>query len=154
MLGQLREDGTKRVESADAFNDPTQGKHSVRNIIEKSLVALNKAEEAVGSEGLHQALHRTQLEEAIERRIGNEIIFTLSRAIIFGQFASLVRSQLDVRIVQERRQIILRQPRPHPLEVDQMGLAISNNDVLRLKIPMHQDAGRGVELLGDLSQNG
>ena len=58
--------------------------------------------------------------------------------------------KIDIGIVKQRRQIVFRQTGAHSLEINQICLAIPDDDVLRLKIPMHEHARESGQPLRDL----
>ena len=57
--------------------------------------------------------------------------------IVSQQLPTLPIRQSHIRIIQKRRQIILRSPRPQSLIINQPRLPIPHNHILRLKIPVH-----------------
>src|SRR4029079_89037 len=105
-------------------------------MVEKSALSLDQSEISVGAERLHQALHRAESEFFGKSRIS----YSCGLAVKLKQLDALAFAQLDIGIVQKRSKIVFRQTRAHPLEINQIRLTIAQNDVLRLKIAMHQDA--------------
>ena len=102
-----------------------------------------QAKKTVGAQCLHQSLHRAELENFAERARPLPTALIVMRQ----QFLALGRAEARVGIEQKRREIILRQPRAHPLEVDEISLAIAHDDVLRLEIAMDQHRRKSPEAL-------
>src|SRR2546423_3163636 len=107
---------------------------------EKRLVAFYESKETVSAEGLHQPLNSAKPEDSA--KIGRDRLASRGslRFIVGQQFFALGARESHVGIEEERRQVVLSQSGPHSLEIDEVGLAVADNDVLGLKIAMNQDA--------------
>ena len=86
----------------------------------------------------------------IELAVNRNSVLDLLLTIVRDQLRALRFRQIDIRIVKQRSEIIFRQTGPHSLKIDQISQAIAHNNVLRLKIAMHQDSRQASEILGDL----
>src|SRR5437870_8186163 len=117
-------------------------------MLQEMVVAFDEAEKTVGAEGLHQALHRAEAERFAE------VIADAPAAVVSEQFFALGLAKIDIWIVQQRSEIILRQTGSHSLEIDQVRLAVAHNDVLRLEIAMDQKARQLAEPVRDFIQRG
>src|SRR5262252_8733127 len=104
------------------------------------LVALNQPKEAVSPQRLHEALHRTKPQLEIEVAVDRDSVFTLASAIICDQLGALRFCKFDIRIVEQGPEIVFRQSRSHTLKIDQISLPVLDDDVLRLKIAVHQNS--------------
>src|SRR5688500_12597219 len=76
------------------------------------------------------------------------------RLIIRQCFLAFRAGEADVGIEEQGGKVVFGQAGAHPLEIDQVGLAIANDDVLRLEIAVDKDARTLRELLGDLIESG
>src|SRR5712692_8260829 len=99
-------------------------------MFEKLLVTFDQAEKAIGAQSLHQALHRAKSKGEVEFTVNVDPISNLLLAIIIHQFLALFSSKIYIWIIDQRGKIVLRKTGPHPLEIDQIGLAIAQEDVL------------------------
>ena len=62
-----------------------------------------------------------------------------------------VHSDFVECLEEKRREVVFGQARSHSLEIDQVGLAIANDDVLRLKISMNEEPRPIRQLFRDLA---
>src|SRR5688572_11134837 len=76
------------------------------------------------------------------------------RLIIRQRFLAFRAREADVGIEKQGSEIVFSEPRAHSLEIDQVGLAVADDDVLRLEIAVDEDARALRELVGDLSERG
>jgi hypothetical protein len=58
---------------------------------------------------------------------------------MFQQFGAFNLTELDVGIVKQRSQVVVREAGAHSLEIDQVSLAIAQQNILRLEITMYQN---------------
>src|SRR5438105_2024258 len=65
------------------------------------------------------------------------------------QLVALGCAKIDIRIEEQRGEIVMRKSRTHSLKIDQVSLTVPDQNVLRLKIAMDQDARQTRQLLGD-----
>src|ERR1043166_6669299 len=119
---------------------------------QKTLVAPHQSEETVCAERLHQALYGAKEQLRGELTIDRNPVTHLELAIILNQLSALVFAQIDIGIIEQRRQIVFGQAGTHSLEIDQVSLAVANDDVLRLKIAMDQHARESRQRFGDFAQ--
>ena len=152
LARQGGENGAQGVETLDAGDHFPQRREGGRNMIEKIGSFLHQAEEAVGAQRLHEALHRAKI--IYSREIGGHHFASRApfREIVFEQFVAFRRCEVDIRIVQQRGQIVLHEAGAQSLEIDEAGAPIIDHDILRLKVTMHEDPGTAVEELGDLGK--
>src|SRR5215472_6212164 len=110
-------------------------------------VLFNKTEKSVGAQCLHETLHRAKSERLLETSV------RLFAAIVFEQLLPLGIRQIYIWIVEQRGQIILRQPGTHSLKINQVRLAVPDQNVLRLKIAMDENTRPLRQILCDLVQS-
>src|SRR4051812_34629296 len=108
-------------------------------MFEKCLIAFDQAEESVSAERLHQPLDSAEPEGFTKIRRNLMTGRGPFGFVILKQFFAFGAGEADVRIEEKRREVVFRQARSHPLEIDQVSLAVANDDVLRLKISMNQN---------------
>src|SRR6266567_5470501 len=119
-------------------------------MLKKMFMAFRESQKAVRSERLHQTLHRAKPQLGLEAAVKRHSVLDLLLAIVRNQLGTLRFGKSDIRIVDQRSEIILRKAGPQNLEIDKISLCVSDNDVLRLKIAVHQDARQASKLLGNL----
>src|SRR5438552_7378837 len=102
-------------------------------------VAFDEAEKTISPQRLHQALHRAKAQLEIEIAVNCDSVFELSAAIICDQLRAFSFCKIDIRIVNQRCEIIVREAGPHSLEIDQIGVPVWDHDILRLKITVYQN---------------
>src|SRR5438477_9417106 len=123
-------------------------------MFEKLLVTFDQAEKSVGAESLHQSLHRAKAKGEVEFTVNVDPVSNLLLAIIRNQFVPLFARKIHIGIIKQRSEIVLGKTGPHSLKIDQIGLAIAQEDVLRLKIAMHQNSRQIGETFRNLAQDG
>ena len=122
-------------------------------MFEKLLVTFDQAEKSISAESLHQPLHRAKSKGEVEFTVYVDPISNLLLAIISDQFVALFARKIDIWIIEQRCEIVLRKTGPHSLKIDQIGLAVAQEDVLRLKIAMHQNSRQTRETFRDFAQD-
>src|ERR1044071_4723406 len=116
-------------------------------------VAFHETEKAISAKRLHEALHRTKPQVQIEVVVNSEPVFQLPSAIVCEQLGSLCFGKIDIRIVKQRSQIVFRQAGSHSLEIDEVGVPVLDDDVLGLKIAMHQNPWQTRKTFCDFAQS-
>src|SRR5262249_19006136 len=96
----------------------------------------------------HGAEPQLQIETAINRGT----VFELTTPIVVDQFGAFAFGKIYIRIIKERRDIVFGEARAHTLEIDQVRLTVSDNDVLGLKIAVYQDSREGCQAIRDFLQ--
>src|SRR6476469_9179726 len=120
-------------------------------MVEECLVSFHQSKKSVGAERLHEALNAAEPEDFSKIRRDRIARGGALRFVMNQQFFALRARERDVGIEKERRQIVFGKAGPHSLEIDQVGLAVTDDQVLRLEIAMDKDAGTLGELLGDFA---
>ena len=97
------------------------------------------AQEAVGAQGLHEALHGAKQEDLVE--IPGDILPTINASgnVVLQKLVPLWRDEGHVRVKQEASQIILGQPRTESLKIDQVGSVLMKQNVLGLEITVDEN---------------
>src|SRR5438876_833095 len=101
-------------------------------------VAFHEAEKTISAERLHQTLHCAKAQLEIEIAVNCDSVFELSAAIICDQLRAFSFCKIDIRIVNQRCEIIVREAAPHSLEIGQIGLPVLDTGILRLKHTVQQ----------------
>src|SRR5438132_13440807 len=109
-------------------------------MFQEMFVAFDEAEEAVGAEGLHQTLHGAETQLEIEIAVDCDAVFDLTAAIVCRQLCAFAFGKIDIRIIKQRREIVFGKAGSHSLKIDQVRLTVSDDDVLRLKVAVHQNS--------------
>jgi hypothetical protein len=89
---------------------------------------------------LHEALHCAKAQLQIEVAVNRDSIFELPAAIICYQLCAFRFCKIDIRIVEQRREIVMGKTGSHSLKINQMSLPVLDDNVLRLKITVHQNS--------------
>src|SRR5262249_12457010 len=89
---------------------------------------------------LHQALHSAETQFEIEVAVDRNAVFELTAAIVCSQLCAFAFREIDIGIKNQRREIVFGKTGAHSLKVDQVRLTVPDDDILRLKIAMHQDS--------------
>src|SRR5213075_335488 len=110
------------------------------HMIEKCLVSFHQSEKSVGAERLHESLNTAEPENFSEIRRNTIRCGGAFRFVMNEQLFAFGPRDRDVGIEEKRRQIVFGKARPHALEIDQVRLAVADDNILRLKIAMNQDA--------------
>jgi len=87
-------------------------------MFQKVLMAFYKTEKTVSAKRLHEALHRTQSQNVVKLAVNYPALCHLFFPVVANQFVSLRFGKIDIRIKEQRRQIVFRQTRAHALEID------------------------------------
>src|SRR5213075_2502325 len=103
-------------------------------------VSLDQAEKSVSTQRLHQALHGAEPQLEIEIAIDRDTVFELTAAIVCRQLCAFAFRKIDIGIIKQRREIVFGKTGSHSLEIDQVRLTMSDDDVLRLKIAVYQNS--------------
>src|SRR4029077_19921192 len=85
----------------------------------------------------------------IEIAVDRNTIFDLTPAIVCGQLCAFVFRKIDIRVIKERREIVFGKTGSHSLEIDKVRLTVSDDDVLRLKIAVHQNSRERCQAICD-----
>src|SRR5687768_18005297 len=92
--------------------------------------AVDMAEFAVGAESLHQALHRAAIINGPEMGVISALRPIEPGEIMAEQLLAFGGSENDVRIEEQRRQVVGGEPGSQTLKIDQANFAIANDHVL------------------------
>src|SRR6266481_3810976 len=103
------------------------------------LMPFHEAEETVCAECLHEALHCAEPQFQVELGVDPDSVFEL-RAIVRSQLGAFCFRKIDIWIVEQGGKIVFGKAGSHSLEIDQVSLAVSDDDILRLKIAVHQNS--------------
>ena len=147
--GQLEQSGFQLSQTVDLRYDTLQRLHRSRHVLEEMFVPFDEAEEAVGAECLHEALHSAQAKFEVELAVYHNSVFELPVAIVRRQLSAFGFGKIDIWIVEQRGEILFGQAGPHPLEIDQVRLAVTDDNVLRLKIAVHKNSWERCQALCD-----
>src|SRR5256885_3570297 len=150
-LRHLVERHAEFFEFGNFADQPAQGLHRSGDMIEERFVAFDEPEESVGSQRLHEPLDSAATKD--RARIGRDGLAGRGALgfVIGEELVAFGARESDVRIKKQGGEIVLSQAGPHSLEIDQMRLAVANNDVLRLKIAMDQNPRSSRQFLRDLA---
>ena len=120
------------------FDDEAQVFDGVRDVPDELRSSEVEGEVSVGAERLHQSLARAPRENVVG---GFEAGVTLAQGPVKSpQMLALVRAEEGVRVEKERGHIVFGTTRPQPLVIDEKGLAVANDHVLRLKIAVDEES--------------
>ena len=122
---------------------------------EEFSLALHFAEETVGTERLHETLHRALDETPLVKLARFGVAGLLfEREIISDEIGGLPRGELAVGIVDHRGEIILGQPPAQTLVVDQETAAITQHHVRALEIAMDETAAVSGKFMPERGERG
>src|SRR4029077_6717460 len=96
-------------------------------------MTLHEVEETVCAQCLHEALHCAEPQFEVELAVDRDSVFELTRAIVCSQLDAFCVRKIDIGIVEQGGKIVFGKTGSHSLEIDQVSLAISDDDILRLK---------------------
>src|SRR5262249_41736888 len=99
---------------------------------------LDQAEKSVSTQRLHQALHGAEAQFEIEIAVHRKPVIELAPAIVCGQLCAFAFRKMDIGIIQQRPEVVFGKTGAHSLKIDQVRLAVSDDDVLRFKIAVQQ----------------
>ena len=142
----------QRFQTAYASDDFAQVRNRWIDVREEMRSLFHQSEKSVRSQRLHQSLHRAKIEHFGKVWLDGGAGVLCAVEIMFQQVAAFRDRERDVRVVEERRQIILRQSRPHSLKIDETGAALLDDDILALEIAMHEAARRRGKARRDFPQ--
>src|SRR4051812_9682323 len=121
-------------------------------MIEERLVTFDQAEKNIGAERLHETLNAAEAGNHSEIVVDGMACGAPFLLVITEELFAFSARKHDVGIEEQRREIVFGEAGTHALEIDQVGLAIADDDVLGLKISVDQDPRSSCEIVGDLLQ--
>jgi hypothetical protein len=96
---------------------------------------------------LHEALCGTLPEDTVKILPDFSAILPEDRLVILKQVGAFFRPDLDVGVAEKGGEIVLGEPWSHSLEVDENGVTIADEDVLRLKVTVDKLPREGGQML-------
>src|SRR5436190_4228619 len=120
-------------------------------MFEECPVAFDEPEESIGAQRLHQPLNSAEAKDRAKIRRDRITGACALRFIIRQKLLAFRARECDVGIEEERGEIVLGEAGTHSLEIDEVRLAVANDDVLRLKVAVNENARPPGELFRDLA---
>jgi hypothetical protein len=112
--------------------------NSSRDMLKKNFKPFLEAQKSVSPEGLHEALRRS-FPEHLLKIFPAQVLFG-KVVIIKKQVHPLITTEFDIRIAEERAEIVKGASKAHSLKIDKEGFPVTDHHILRLKIPVNETA--------------
>jgi hypothetical protein len=127
-------------------DDARQSLQRNRDIGAVPLLAFVNGEVAVGAQRLHESLDRADAEGLVTQVVRRRCAVMLKKIL-----DPCGVKTIDVRVIQQRRQVITRRPEPCALEIHEPHSPVLQQDVFGLEVPVDTHARQGCRAPGNLA---
>ena len=142
------EDGGEGVFEGGVGGDLLEGADGGGNVLEIPVVVVVVHDVGKGAEGLHEALGGAVDEKGFDGEIAGDVFPE------FEEFGDVFVGVVHVGIVEEGGEVVFLVAHTHSLEVDEPGLVVVQEDVLRLEVAVDESALDGAEAFAEGGEDG